>query len=143
MANQKDRSSWLNIAIDPNSPNLLAGLDSLLALGLIDDRQVQNLCRIYLTCPIPVATKKIAAMQPILVANRKPEPQPVRQPSLVSNIWTAFKDELSVRWLLFLGVFYSFLRRSSSYPVAIFSSMGPIWSAMGLHDRLLGSRLLG
>jgi hypothetical protein len=130
MANQENRSSWLNIAIDPNSPNLLAGLDSLLALGLIDDRQVQNLCRIYLTCPIPVAAKKTAAMQPILVANRRPEPQAVRQPSLASNIWTAFKDELSVRWLLFLGVFLVIL--SSGVLAATQWQSFPAWGQYGV-----------
>ena len=67
---------------------------------------MRELCRNQLTCRLPEVV-----IQPTEIALEIPvEPEilfvpPRRQPSVVGTIWTGFKDELSVRWLLFLGVF--------------------------------------
>ncbi len=129
MAEQENRDLWLNIAINPHNPNFLTGLDSLLALGLIDDRQVRNLCQIHLTCPVKLPiVAQIPAVLP--VDTTVPAAPVVLQPSLARNIWTAFKDELSVRWLLFLGVFLVIL--SSGVLAATQWQSFPAWGQYGV-----------
>jgi hypothetical protein len=125
MAVPENRDRWLNIAINPDNPNLLSGLDNLLSLGLIDDRQVRNLCQIQLSCPV-----KFPVVAPVPAAtNIPPATNPAAVP-LVRNIWTAFKDELSVRWLLFLGVFLVVL--SSGVLAATQWQSFPAWGQYGV-----------
>ena len=102
----RNRFFRLNLKVEANNPHLLTGLNQWLELELIDDLQVRELCRNQLACRLP-----LVMIQPTEVELEIPiEPEilfvpPRRQPAVVSTIWTAFKDELSVRWLLFLGVF--------------------------------------
>jgi hypothetical protein len=105
MPEQRDRSFRLNLEVDSDNPNLLIGLDRWLELGLIDNLQVRELCRNHLTCRVPESVvQSIPELEPVVVA--EPAFIPARgQPSVLSTIWASFKDELSVRWLLFLGVF--------------------------------------
>jgi hypothetical protein len=129
MTAQENRDLWLHIAINPHNPNFLAGLDSLLALGLIDDRQVRNLCQTNLTCPLqlPIITKLPAVLP---VDTTGPAVSVGLQPSLARNIWAAFKNELSVRWLLFLGVFLVIL--SSGVLAATQWQSFPAWGQYGV-----------
>ncbi|MGK7914907.1 MAG: hypothetical protein AB4038_05085 [Prochloraceae cyanobacterium] len=96
-----------------SKPELLAGLDIWLRLGLISEEQVKQLARRYLCCPwrepLPeiVNTDSIAPEANFtseeVLAQQKIET--TKQPNFLSQVWQAFKDELSVRWLLFLGTF--------------------------------------
>lgn len=88
------------------SDQLLTGLDTWLQLGLISDEQVRSLSRWYLICNLPEVVS-VAKPSTELAENFDPElvVTPGPQTNLVVSIWQAFKDEFSVRWLLFLGVF--------------------------------------
>ena len=95
--------SWLNIEIRTSShqPELLQGLEQWLQLNLISQAQVKKLARNYLSCalPEPEVTKPITRVliEPELV---------VKAPAnVMTRIWQGFLDELSIRWLLFLGIF--------------------------------------
>ena len=108
MASQSDRPLRIEVTVSASQPELLEGLDVWLRLGLISHAQVRRLSQAYLTCLLP---------EPVVAA--VPEPQitsssdwevdtpVVRTPrqSPVAQMWHSLKDELSVRWLLFLGVF--------------------------------------
>ncbi len=110
MTSPRDRQTLqIRLKADLSRPELLAGLEAWLQLGLIDDNQVRQLARLRLSCQIP---------EPVIA--KKPEPPPPPLPSLppapsltteervdnfLSRAWNAFREELSVRWLLFLGVF--------------------------------------
>jgi hypothetical protein len=129
-----DRSFWLDLKIDPDNPNLLTGLENWLELGLIDDRQIRELAALFLTCRlaevavnIPIPKLQSPEIEP---ARSIPTPTKLRQPSLFSTMWTAFKDELSVRWLLFLGVFLVIL--SSGLLAATQWQRFPAWGQYGV-----------
>ncbi|MEQ8465501.1 DUF2157 domain-containing protein [Coleofasciculus sp. E1-EBD-02] len=95
----------IELTVSASNPKLLEGLDTWLRLGLISDAQVKQLGRIYLSCRLP--EPEIAPL-PSRPPSRKVEPkveEPVATVSPVSRIWQSWQEELSVRWLLFLGVF--------------------------------------
>ncbi|MBD2229243.1 DUF2157 domain-containing protein [Calothrix anomala] len=101
-------------------PQLLEGLDLWLRFGLISDSQVRQICREYLVCPItvqvPVVTATADPVKPLPVnmlqaisipsASRDAEPaaKPAK-PNFLTTMLQSLGEELSVRWLLFLGVF--------------------------------------
>ncbi|MGH2412131.1 MAG: hypothetical protein ACRDEA_00190, partial [Microcystaceae cyanobacterium] len=110
-----NRSLRMTITVNSSQPELLEGLEVWLRLGLISDSQVKQLSQTYLTCPLPqalvvvsdakttlsnseidFAPEDISQVTPILTPQKK---------NFIILIWQAFKDELSVRWLLFLGLF--------------------------------------
>ncbi len=134
MAAPPDRSFWLDLKIDPAHPNLLTGLESWLELGLIDDRQIREVAKLFLTCRLPevAITTIIPELQPLVAADIPAYSATAnhRQPSVFSNIWAAFKDELSVRWLLFLGVFLVIL--SSGVLAATQWQRFPAWGQYGV-----------
>ncbi|MBO9999660.1 MAG: hypothetical protein J7641_11755 [Cyanobacteria bacterium SID2] len=94
----------LEIPVNPSHPRFLDGLEALLQLGLIEDDQVKVWCQQYLTCVV---------LQPVRQPISKPSivyrpPQLPPSPETLSrwDRWSqALKEELSVRWLLWLGVF--------------------------------------
>ncbi|NJR63470.1 MAG: hypothetical protein HC769_34655, partial [Cyanobacteria bacterium CRU_2_1] len=105
-------------------PELLEGLETWLQLGLLSDLQVKQLCQEYLTCPLPTPTTLSTEAEPDrAIGNARqdptrdferlpslpPSPIPDRSPVL-SRSWIgrslqSFMAEISVIWLLFLGVF--------------------------------------
>ena len=95
---------WLKIEarVRTDRSELLVGLDTWLQLGLISQAQVIKIARQHLCCPLPireVATSQAIAEAPaakVLVS---------ATPSTWQRVWQSFLDELSIRWLLFLGVF--------------------------------------
>jgi len=100
---------WLNIElyVKASEPNLLIGLDEWLRLGLITEAQVIALCRQYLTCAVPEVeiaqvSSDIEVTTSIQIEKTLVESLP--KPNIISQIWQAFLDELSIRWLLFLGI---------------------------------------
>ncbi|NJN23101.1 MAG: hypothetical protein HC810_00075 [Acaryochloridaceae cyanobacterium RL_2_7] len=82
-----------------DSPNLLVGLDLWLSQGVLADGDVLAWCAEHLSSPLP------EVLAPILV---DPTPVPSQaRPKFggVPTLLQALMDEISVLWLLFLGVF--------------------------------------
>jgi hypothetical protein len=129
MSSPKSRSSKIDrieLSILASHPELLRGLDALLQLGLLSETEVKRLCRQYLVCQIEVpavsqpqieelATAKIPARkEPVLAtpaalpstANSDFEtPETVPTPNFIAQMLHSLIAEISVVWLLFLGVF--------------------------------------
>ncbi|TAF09589.1 MAG: DUF2157 domain-containing protein [Nostocales cyanobacterium] len=104
----------IELKISTSHPQLLAGLDIWLHLGLISDTQVKRLCRDYLACAVILQPQWENQPQEVLTNNRKskqliatlpPEPKIPTKPNFITSMFQSLGEELSVRWLLFLGVF--------------------------------------
>ncbi|MEL6494450.1 MAG: hypothetical protein AAFQ41_04910 [Cyanobacteria bacterium J06623_7] len=101
-----DDDSWLNLEIRlrADQPELLLGLDEWLQLNLISQRQVKQLARQYLSCALP--SRPISTAPTVEIA--PPRPVALATPIATNAFQTlvrSFVDELSIRWLLFLGIF--------------------------------------
>ncbi|WP_080806966.1 hypothetical protein [Halomicronema hongdechloris] len=104
----------LQLVIPPDAAPLLAGLTALLELQLIDHPQVRVICADYLTCrvspppqpepdsaPAFLPAAPISATQVVApVVSRRHRWQLILQ-----RRWRQLRTELSVIWLLGLGVF--------------------------------------
>ncbi|MBW4679857.1 MAG: DUF2157 domain-containing protein [Microcoleus vaginatus WJT46-NPBG5] len=102
MSLQPERSIRIELNIQAEHPELLEGLDLWLHLGLISDAQVRQLCRQYLTCRLPnPPVVAPAEKEREIKAEEAPPPAKRRTPQPLHSLMA----ELSVRWLLFLGVF--------------------------------------
>lgn len=115
MSASRDRQIVIELVVRSGHPALLAGLDAWLQLGLISDPFVRQLCQAELTCPLPervaipttTASEQAAELAPPR-GDRESMPVPpqrVPQPTVVAQALQAFMAEISVVWLLFLGVF--------------------------------------
>ncbi|MEH2403308.1 DUF2157 domain-containing protein [Nostoc sp.] len=120
MSSPVERPLKFEIRLPSSHPQLLEGLDIWLRLGLISDTQVKQLCQEFLVCvvvlqPQPEAETKVAFVTsdpvrelPVAAlqsSNRsQPQQKPVK-PNFISTMLQSLGAELSVRWLLFLGVF--------------------------------------
>jgi len=112
--NQKnDNDPWLNLEIyvRSNQPKFLQGLDQWLKLDLISEAQVKKICRNQLICVLPeIATVDSPVNSQAESSNTNKEIEgalvkTVAEPNIFSQVWLRFLDELSIRWLLFLGIF--------------------------------------
>ena len=100
---------WLKVPIDLETEaarvHLLKELERWVALGLLTEGQVVNIGR-KLSSPLPIRYKSSAAAE---VAHQATKPTPaIPKPifsGFKSRLVRSFFDELSVLWLLFLGVF--------------------------------------
>ncbi|MEH2319719.1 DUF2157 domain-containing protein [Nostoc sp.] len=115
-----DHPLKFEIRLPSSHPQLLEGLDIWLRLGLISDTQVRQLCQDFLVCavvlqPQPKAKTKVVfatsdSVEQLAVAalesssRRQPQQKPAK-PNFISTMLQSLGAELSVRWLLFLGVF--------------------------------------
>jgi hypothetical protein len=128
------KSIWLELRIDPNDPELLATLDRLVRSGILDRSQILRLASTCLSEDLPWAESPptaIAAAEPLSwKAETQASPTPAKIASPVRTIWNNLRDELSVRWLLFLGVFLVVL--SSGVLAATQWSLFPAWGQYGL-----------
>ncbi|MEO1669183.1 MAG: hypothetical protein AAFR77_00135 [Cyanobacteria bacterium J06631_2] len=101
--NERD-DSWLSIEVfvQDDRVSLLQGLETWFQLGLISQGQIRKIARQRLSCALPspevidVAIEQNLTPAPALVA---------ATPNALQEIWHSFLDELSIRWLLFLGIF--------------------------------------
>ena len=105
-----DRAHWLMIEVytKANHPELLAGLDQWLELGLISHLQVLKICRQNLSCNLPELSIVNQPDMDITQESKSSESALIiapAKPNFISRIWQGFLDELSIRWLLFLGIF--------------------------------------
>jgi hypothetical protein len=107
MSSQPDPLLIIELSVKASHPRLLQGLDVWLSLGLINQAQVKRLSQTYLTCPIPVAVvaTPIEALPSDIEWESDIQEAEIITPSPVAQMWHSLWDELSVRWLLFLGVF--------------------------------------
>jgi hypothetical protein len=117
MSSDSDRLD-IPIRLSPSHPQFLEGLDSLLELGLISDTQVRYLCQDYLTCKLILQPQTAPVSQVVKVARDVPlvpvealvaveeKPQPrEKADNVLTGVMRSLVAELSVRWLLFLGIF--------------------------------------
>ncbi|MFN6534856.1 MAG: DUF2157 domain-containing protein [Nostoc sp. EkiNYC01] len=120
MSSPLERPLKIEIRLSSSHPQLLEGLEIWLRLGLISDSQVRQLCREFLVCTVVLqpqakaepevifATSDLVEQLPIAVlqTSRRREPSETpAQPNFISVMLQSLGAELSVRWLLFLGVF--------------------------------------
>ncbi len=126
------KSIWLELQIDPNDPELLAILDRLVRSNLLSHAQIRKIARECLSEDLPwqSVSAPVAAAAPIVEPEIIAPPPPPKIPSPLQTIWQTLKDELSVRWLLFLGVFLVVL--SSGVLAATQWSRFPAWGQYGL-----------
>lgn len=116
MSSPPDHRLRIEVRLPSSHPELLEGLDIWLRLGLISDTQVRQICREYLVCRVELQPQfapeeerigaTIKRQEKPLVAQlpASPRKQPA-QPNILSRMLQSLGEELSVRWLLFLGVF--------------------------------------
>ncbi len=120
MSSPPERPLKIEIRLPSSHPHLLEGLEIWLRLGLISDSQVRQLCREFLTCMVvlqpqaqvktkvtfatsdPVEPLSVVALQ---TSSPRQLPETPAQPNFISTMLQSLGEELSVRWLLFLGVF--------------------------------------
>jgi hypothetical protein len=136
----------IELWLSSSHPDLLQGLDLWLDLGLISDAQVRQICREHLVCRVvlqpqvlpepqqPVAPSLVAKL-PVasLPESKRARPQ---KPNLLAQMLQSLGEELSVRWLLFLGMFLVVL---SSGVLA--ASQWDRFPAFGQYGVLLGYTL--
>ncbi|WGV27737.1 DUF2157 domain-containing protein [Halotia branconii] len=118
MSSPLERPLKIEIRLPSSHPDLLAGLDVWLRLGLISDAQVRQLCCEFLVCRVvlqpqiePEPQVTVAISDPVnqlpvgvLQGRRQPPASPAK-PNFLTTMLQSLGAELSVRWLLFLGVF--------------------------------------
>ncbi|HEY9771445.1 MAG TPA: hypothetical protein V6C71_23620 [Coleofasciculaceae cyanobacterium] len=107
---ESQNNAWLSIEIyiKANQPRLLDGLEQWLQLNLISQEQVKKLSRNHLSCALPdieVVKPILAPTQTILETEEKVLVKTAKSANIFARILQGFLDELSIRWLLFLGIF--------------------------------------
>ncbi|MBW4671255.1 MAG: DUF2157 domain-containing protein [Cyanomargarita calcarea GSE-NOS-MK-12-04C] len=109
-----DRPSNIQVRLPSSHPELLQGLDILLNLGLISDTQVRQICRENLVSRLVLEPQKttvyseaVEELAPQFIINdqRNNTQKEPTAPSFATTMLQSLGAELSVRWLLFLGVF--------------------------------------
>ncbi|ABA22841.1 conserved hypothetical protein [Trichormus variabilis ATCC 29413] len=119
MSSPSDHPLRIELRLPSSHPELLEGLDIWLRLGLISDTQVKQICRDYLVCRIELQSQTVREPERVVATIRTPEkplvaqlpekprkqPKEATQPNIATRMLQSLGEELSVRWLLFLGVF--------------------------------------
>ncbi len=119
-----DRKITITLNINSEQSQLLAGLDMWLKLGLISQTQVKQLCQQYLSSPLPdlvAISSDRSSVPPHPLVNQdqsesisesltdpvlvNPQVKPVLPSNFITKSLQSLMAEISVRWLLFLGVF--------------------------------------
>ncbi|PSB38979.1 hypothetical protein C7B69_02720 [filamentous cyanobacterium Phorm 46] len=122
----------IEFSVLASHPELLTGLDEWMRLGLLSPAEVEELCRQYLVCPLPEPAMGSEIDAGALAQPSKridPTPQPkvpafstqkasptstksiatptetAQTPNFIAQILHSLIAEISVVWLLFLGVF--------------------------------------
>jgi hypothetical protein len=123
------KSIWLQLNINPDDPQILEILEQMLRSGMLDAEQINQIASACLSERLPTTP-----YVPESIAYDEPEPilaSPIIElEPAAPTIWQTLKDELSVRWLLFLGVFLVVL--SSGVLAATQWSRFPAWGQYGL-----------
>jgi hypothetical protein len=116
MAQSGPRNVPFQVTVRTDHPRLLDGLNQWLELGLVSETQVLRFCSHYLSCPLPDAAA-VTPLEEVLssttaldhaLAAATPQVQRRFLPAPLAALQQfaqSLKTELSVIWLLFLGVF--------------------------------------
>ncbi|MEY2856353.1 MAG: hypothetical protein RLZZ74_662, partial [Cyanobacteriota bacterium] len=102
---------YIQIYVEARHPELLQGLEDLLGLGLINQGQVKKIARQRLSCALP--TPQVVESSPTSAATSNlsnsstlhNSPEVLVPANTLQRVFQSFLDELSIRWLLFLGIF--------------------------------------
>ena len=117
MSSSPNKSTTLILRLSSSHPELLNGLDLWLKLGLISETQVPQLCRPNLTCQVslppvvktePELKPDLVTHEPVFVSKSTAEaPAKPKKPGcgFLTFMLQCLQAELSVPWLLFLGMF--------------------------------------
>ena len=108
MAPPNERLLKIEVSVTASHPELLEGLDVWLRLGLLSNSQVRRLGQQYLICRLPepvILPVEIPQVPKLKDFELEELPVPTPRESPLARMWYSLRDELSVRWLLFLGVF--------------------------------------
>ncbi len=125
MSSPKGRSSKIELSVLASHPELLTGLEAWLRLGLLSPAEVEQLCRQYLVCPLrdpavdlsEIDGPRTPRKEPKVPAPSTPQALPssresvaaptktTQTPNFIAQILHSLMAEISVVWLLFLGVF--------------------------------------
>jgi hypothetical protein len=104
----------IEVRLPSTHRELLHGLDIWLRLGLISDAQVRHICQEFLVCRVELQPQAIPEPQETFAnvelsdatslhqGNATPA---AKKPNILSRMLQSLGEELSVRWLLFLGMF--------------------------------------
>jgi hypothetical protein len=129
MLDSQLKSIWLQLNINPNNPQILEILEQMLRSGMLDAEQINQIASACLSERLPTTPYVVKS-----IAYKKSEPilaSPIIElKPAAPSIWQTLKDELGVRWLLFLGVFLVVL--SSGVLAATQWSRFPAWGQYGL-----------
>jgi len=103
------------VAVPVDQAALLEGLAQWQQLGLLSEAQIRQLCQDYLTCPLPVpqiiaASPSTSDFIPVSAPSQNPQDHHPSNPLPTPTPWfsqrlQALMEEISIIWLLFLGVF--------------------------------------
>ena len=98
--------NWLSLELylRADRTELLIGLDRLLELNLINQQQVKQLARQHLSCVLPQTFLPVILDEVNTEEESAKLPEPAK-PNAVARIVQNLLQELSIRWLLFLGIF--------------------------------------
>ncbi|WP_017317533.1 hypothetical protein [Mastigocladopsis repens] len=109
MSSNFDPPLKIELRLPSTHPELLHGLDVWLRLGLISDAQVRQICREFLVCHVVLQPQAIPEPQvetlPATSLQRNNATPIPKEPNILARMLQSLGEELSVRWLLFLGIF--------------------------------------
>ncbi len=111
MSSNSDQLLKIEVRLPSSHPQLLVGLETWLRLGLISDAQVRQICREFLVCAVVLQPQVKPEPQNLEILhprslNHSHTPVPIaQQPNILARMLQSLGAELSVRWLLFLGMF--------------------------------------
>lgn len=102
----------ITIRLDSTSPQvssrLLEGLDYWVKIGLLSEAQIEEIA-LTMSEPLPVPYKLTgtdsSTLAPVIAPDESQSVAAVEQPSRIAQAAAALVEEISVIWLLFLGVF--------------------------------------
>ena len=102
------RDRYIEIYVEANQPELLQGLEEWLRLGLISPEQVKKIARNRLSCVLPI--REVVESIPVAaeinnLGNQRQVVERATAPHILQRVFQSFLAELSIRWLLFLGIF--------------------------------------
>ncbi len=107
----------IEIELDFENEEVLNGLQNWLDLGLISEAKVKVICEDYLSCDLPesiilqslttnkknVKVKETQIEIPTDLIKQKTKIKD--KPNILVSLWIKFYQEITVKWLLFLGLF--------------------------------------
>ena len=132
MSAQTNRPVHIQLSAQALQSNeLLPGLDTWLQLGLINDAQVKALCQRNLSCVLPLPEVQPRESREEIIPEIIVPPKP--RENILASVWRSLRDEFSVQWLLFLGIFLVVLSSGmfaatqwQNFPVTV--QYGVLWS---------------